>query len=39
MEYVDITSANRARGNAFIAEHWYSTDMAIRGELVDMTRL
>lgn len=39
MEYVDITPANRAQANAFIAEHWHSTNMAIRGELVDMTRL
>lgn len=37
MEYADITPAHRAQVNAFIAEHWYSTDMAICGELVDMT--
>ena len=39
MEYVDITPVHRAQANAFIAEHWHSTNMAIRGELVDMTRL
>lgn len=39
MEYVDITPAHQAQVNAFIAEHWHSTNMAIRGALVDMTRL
>ena len=39
MEYAEITPAHRAQVNAFIAEHWYSTDVAICGELVDMTHL
>lgn len=30
---------NRERVNHFICEHWYSTDMIIRGEIVDMSKV
>ena len=32
-----ITHENRGRVNAFIREHWYTTDMILRGQVVDMT--
>lgn len=34
-----ISPENRKQINDFISSHWFSTDMVIRGELVDMTRL
>ena len=37
MEYSSIDSFGRAAVNRFIAERWYTTEMALRGELVDMT--
>lgn len=39
MEIKSITPEIRCDINNFIKEHWYSTDMAVRGELVDMTKL
>ena len=32
-----ITHENRGRVNTFIREHWYTTDMILRGQVVDMT--
>jgi ribosomal protein S18 acetylase RimI-like enzyme len=34
-----ISLENRKQINDFISEHWFSTDMVVRGELVDMTSL
>ena len=39
MEYVPIDEQNRQSVNAFISEHWYTTDMIIRGERIDMTKV
>lgn len=38
MEYVPIDANNRARVNAFLQEQWFSTDMVVRGRVVDMSR-
>ncbi len=32
-----ISEENRKEANCFIEENWFTTDMAIRGELIDMT--
>ena len=37
MDFQAITPENRAQVNAFIAEHWLSTEMILRGEVIDMT--
>lgn len=34
-----ISSQNRQKVNNFISSHWFSTNMVVRGELVDMTKL
>jgi len=39
MDFQPISSENRAQVNRFIQAHWFSTDMVIRGEVVDMTRV
>ncbi|MFL0269353.1 GNAT family N-acetyltransferase [Candidatus Clostridium radicumherbarum] len=39
MEYMPISTNNRKQINAFITEHWFSTKMIIRGEIVDMTKV
>lgn len=39
MYIIEISNTNRQQVNDFIISHWFSTDMAVRGELVDMTRL
>lgn len=39
MEYIKINMQNRERINSFIAEHWFSTNMIIRGTIVDMTKV
>ncbi|WP_457943772.1 GNAT family N-acetyltransferase [Caproiciproducens sp. LBM24188] len=39
MEIRPITKQNRFEVNNFIREHWFTTEMAVRGELVDMTGL
>ncbi|MBE6022253.1 MAG: GNAT family N-acetyltransferase [Cellulosilyticum sp.] len=33
----EISSKNREDINSFIQEHWYSTEMVLRGQIVDMT--
>lgn len=37
-EYTPIDSQNRRRVNAFLTEHWLSTDMIIRGAKFDLTK-
>ena len=39
MKCVFISPHNRQRINAFIKQHRFTTDMIIRGEIVDMTRV
>lgn len=39
MEYVFINEENREAVTDFICEHWLTTEMIIRGEVVDMTRV
>ena len=39
MNYVPVSPHNRQQINAFIKQHWFTTDMIIRGEIVDMTRV
>lgn len=39
MEYVKIDMQNRARINSFIVKHWFSTEMIIRGTIIDMTKV
>jgi len=39
LKFSDINSTNRIEINQIIAERWLSTDMVIRGEIVDMTQL
>jgi ribosomal protein S18 acetylase RimI-like enzyme len=39
MNYVPVSPHNRQRINAFIKQHWFTTEMIIRGEIVDMTRV
>jgi Acetyltransferases len=39
MELIAITPENRFTVNDFIREHWFSTEMVIRGQIVDMTRV
>lgn len=34
-----IDTENRREANCFLEERWFTTDMAILGELVDMTKL
>lgn len=38
-EYVKINTQNREYINSFISEHWFSTDMIIRGTIIDMTKV
>jgi N-acetylglutamate synthase-like GNAT family acetyltransferase len=38
-EYVKINTQNREQINSFIAEHWFTTDMIIRGTIIDMTKV
>lgn len=37
MDIRTINSENRSQINEFIKSHWFSTDMVVRGEIVDMT--
>ena len=37
MEYLAITDLNRQKINGFIRDHWFTTEMVILGEIVDMT--
>jgi ribosomal protein S18 acetylase RimI-like enzyme len=39
MNYVPVSPHNRQRINAFIKQHWFTTEMIIRGEIVGMTRV
>lgn len=39
MNCVPITIQNRQRINAFISQRWFTTEMIIGGEIVDMTRV
>ena len=39
MIFQDINKQNRPAVNQFIQEYWFSTEMVIRGKLVDMTVL
>lgn len=39
MDMINISSENRHLINDFISTHWYSTDIVVRGELVDMTSI
>ncbi len=38
MELQRITEQNRAKINTFLKEHWYTTEMVLRGQVVDMTQ-
>ena len=37
MEMIPIDSRSRERVNAFIEEHWFSLEMAVGGELIDLS--
>lgn len=37
MEYRRIAERDRPQVNAFLARHWFSTDMIVCGERIDMT--
>lgn len=39
MKIRKISQENRHEVNNFISDHWFSTDMVARGEIVDMTKL
>ncbi|MEA4963759.1 GNAT family N-acetyltransferase [Lutispora sp.] len=39
MDIKAISSENRRQIDDFISSHWFSTDMVVKGELVDMTVL
>jgi len=39
MDIKEISSENRQQINNFIKAQWFSTDMAVKGELVDMTSI
>ena len=39
MEYISVNPQNRAAVPAFISEHWLTTEMIIRGNVVDMTQV
>lgn len=39
MDIKPISSENREQVNNFIVSHWFSTDMVVRGEIIDMTVL
>ena len=39
MNLIAITAENRPAVNDFIREHWFSTEMVIRGQVVDMTKV
>lgn len=37
MHIEEINRCNRARVNEFLQKHWFSTDMVVRGKIIDMT--
>lgn len=39
MEIQRISPENRRRVNRFLTQHWFSTEMAVHGEVIDMTGL
>jgi ribosomal protein S18 acetylase RimI-like enzyme len=39
MRYTAISQLNRKQVNQFLREHWFSTQMVIRGAIVDMTKV
>lgn len=39
MEIINISPENRKQINDFIRSQWFSTDMIVRGEVIDMTIL
>ena len=39
MEYLPIDDSNRQQINSFISEHWATTEMIIRGTVIDMTKM
>lgn len=38
MELIPVGPENRERINAFITERWYTLEMVVRGEVVDMAK-
>ena len=38
IKYTSISQEIRPAANDFLVEHWYSTDMVIRGAIVDLSR-
>ena len=38
MEYLPVGGQNRQQVNRFLEEHWFSTDMIVRGTRIDMTK-
>ncbi len=39
IKYVFINEENRSDINSFISSHWLTTEMIIRGNMIDMTRV
>lgn len=39
MEFVEIGIENRTEINEFIRERWFTTEMVVRGRVVDMTKV
>ena len=38
MEYIPVTSQNRQQINDFLRQHWFSTDMVVRGKVFDLSK-
>lgn len=38
MEYTSIDKSNRELINSIISEHWYTTEMVVRGKIIDMSK-
>lgn len=38
MEYLPVGGKNRKQADAFLAERWFSTEMVVRGEKIDLTK-
>lgn len=39
MQLISINENNREYVNKFLIEHWFSTDMVVRGKIIDMTKV
>lgn len=39
MNIKTVSAENRQQVNDFIRAHWFTTDMVVRGEIVDMTKI